>query len=324
MRTWILTDGKIGDDVPCLGLAERLGLSAEMRRVRPRAPWVWAMPWGPIDPAEAPDRPDSPLAPPWPDLVIAAGRRSVPYLRQVRRHSPRTLTVFIRDPRTGAGTADIIWVPEHDRLRGPNVLVSPASPHRISPERLDFARNHPPPALAALPAPRVAVLLGGDSRHHRFTPADIDRLTHHLEALVRQGGRLMITASRRTPPALRARAFDMACSNGGYAWDGEGDNPYIPMLALADIIVVTADSTNMLGEAAATGTGIYVFEPSGGHPKINRMVAQLQQHGAIRELNGKLEPFSCSPLDSTPILADAVRTALRTRGIALPPNEGHP
>ncbi|GGE42160.1 hypothetical protein GCM10007276_19320 [Agaricicola taiwanensis] len=318
LTAWIVTDGKAGDEAPCLGLAEQLRLDPSLHRVAPRAPWVWLMPWGPIDPRDHPDNPKSPIAAPFPDLLIAAGRRSVAYLRYVRKASGgRTFTVMLRDPRTGAGTADLLWVPEHDPLRGANVVVTPTSPHRISPERLADARRNPPQPLAAITAPRVAVLLGGNSRHHSFTASDIDRLTEHLTELTVRGYSLMVTASRRTPATLRERVFTLALRTGGFAWHGNGENPYTSMLALADIIVATADSTNMIGEAAATGTGIYVFEPGGGHSKITRLLARLREMGVLRRLEGKPEPFSYSPVDSTPVIADAVRKRLAARGMMI-------
>ena len=43
--TWVLTDGKAGDELQALSVTEALGLSAEVRRVRPRAPFTWLMPW---------------------------------------------------------------------------------------------------------------------------------------------------------------------------------------------------------------------------------------------------------------------------------------
>lgn len=71
------------------------------------------MPRGPVDPREAPGRPGSPLRPPWPDLVVASGRRAVAYLRAVKRASGgRCFTVFLKDPRTGPGAADIVWAPD--------------------------------------------------------------------------------------------------------------------------------------------------------------------------------------------------------------------
>ncbi|WP_442881052.1 ELM1/GtrOC1 family putative glycosyltransferase [Bosea sp. (in: a-proteobacteria)] len=114
---WVLTDGKAGDEVQCLGVAERLGLAPEIRRVSPGRPWSWLMPRGPIDPREGPDRPGSPLRPPFPDIAIASGRRAVAYLRALKKASNgRSFTVFLKDPRTGATAADLIWVPQHDRL----------------------------------------------------------------------------------------------------------------------------------------------------------------------------------------------------------------
>ena len=85
----------------------------------------------------------------------------------------------------------------------------------------------------------------------------------------------MATASRRTPPPLREAL--VALDDGATAASsgtGRGENPYLALLALADAIVVTADSANMVGEAAATGAPILVFEPSGGHPKLAAFLAR--------------------------------------------------
>ena len=308
---WVLTDGKAGDESPCLGLVEAMGLAPEVRRVAPRALFSGLMPHGPIDPAEAPGRAGSPIAPPFPDLLVASGRRAVPYLRAVKRASGgRTFTVFLKDPRTGPGTADLIWVPEHDRLRGRNVIATPTSPHRISPARLAAARAAPDPRVAALARPRVAVLAGGDSRHHRFAPDDVARLSGGLRALAEAGASLAVTLSRRSPPVLREALAALAVPPRHFLWDGTGENPYVSLLAGADAIVVSADSTNMVGEAAATGTPVLVFEPSGGHRKIAAFLDGLRRHGAVRPFAGRLEAFAYQPLDTTVEIARAVAVAL--------------
>jgi mitochondrial fission protein ELM1 len=305
---WVLTDGKAGDELQCLGVAERLAAAPEVRRVKPRKPWAWLMPRGPIDPREAPDRPGSPLRPPFPDIAIASGRRAVAYLRALKKASNgRTFTAFLKDPRTGPGTADLIWVAGHDRLRGDNVLVTATSPHRLTPQKLAAARAAPPPAIAALPCPRVAVLVGGDSRHHRFTSADSERFTAQLEELAGSGARLMGSPSRRTSASLAAAVSTVFARHGGWWWDGAGDNPYLAFLANADAIVVTADSTNMIGEATAAGVPVLVFEPQGGHPKITALIEALQRQGVVHRFCGRLEGAPYEPIDSTPIIADAIR-----------------
>jgi uncharacterized protein len=321
IASWVLTDGKAGDELQCLAVAEALGLTPEIRRIRPRAPFTWAMPRGPIDPRERPGAHNSPLAPPFPDLVFASGRRAVPYLRFVKTASGgRSFTVFLKDPRTGPKTADLIWAPDYDRIRGPNVVTTPTPPHRVSAARLAAARAAPDPRLAGLPHPRVAVLAGGKSQHHRFTNADIGRFLAHLHDLARSGASLMITASRRTPEPLGRALVRLAGEYGGYFWDGSGDNPYIPLLALADAIVVTADSANMVGEAAATGTPILLFEPTGGHRKLRVYLAGLKAYGAVHALDGRLEGERYEPLDSTQIVARTVLDGLarHRRALGLP------
>ncbi|MCV9935714.1 mitochondrial fission ELM1 family protein [Boseaceae bacterium BT-24-1] len=304
---WVLTDGKAGDEVQCLGVAERIGVIPEIRRINPGRPWSWLMPRGPIDPREASDRPGSPIRSPFPDIAIASGRRAVAYLRAVKKASNgATFTVFLKDPRIGTGAADLIWVSEHDRLRGTNVLVTITSPHRLAPKALAAARAAPPPELAALPPPRAAVLVGGDSRHHRFRPEDVERFARQLGALASSGVALMGSRSRRTPPALDAAIAEVFRRHGGWWWDGSGANPYVPLLANADAIVTTADSTNMIGEAAATGAPILVFEPHGGHGKLAKFLEALKRHGAVHHFQGKLEGSRYEPLDSTGTIAAAV------------------
>lgn len=305
---WVLTDGKSGDEGPCLALVAALGLTADRRRISPRR-FFAAL--GVVDPRERPSRLAGPVAGPCPDVVIASGRRAVPYLRAIKQASGgRTYTVFLKDPRGASSIADLIWVPEHDGLRGPNVVATLTGPHAASPERLDAARQDPDPRLSGLKAPRAAILAGGDSRHHRFTTGDIGRLLLSLQQLAESGVALMITPSRRTPEALRIGLEALARDHGGFFWDGSGSNPYLGMLALADAVVVTTDSANMLGEAAATGRPILTFAPSGGHPRLDCMLQALDVRGITRPFNGKLEGGRYPPLDATPQIADAIAVGL--------------
>lgn len=318
---WVLTDGKAGDEMQALSVAEALGLAPQIRRVKPRAPFVWLMPWGPVDPRERPSAAGSPIAPPFPDLLIASGRRAVAYLRFVKRASGgRTFTVFLKDPRTGPKTADFLWSPDYDRLRGENVLTTTTPPHRVSASRIAAGRANPDPRLAALPCPRVAVLVGGPSRHHRFTDADIARLIGHLRTVAEGGAGLMVTVSRRTPPALRDALAGLCERHGGFFWDGAGENPYVSMLALADFIVATADSFNMVGEAAATGRPVLVFSPTGGHPKLDRFIESLTRQGIVHPFEGALVGEPYAPLNSTPRIAAAIaeRLARHRRALGLP------
>ena len=308
------------------GIAERLGLAPDARIVAPRAPYVWGMPltwrWPAlaIDPAEAPGVASGPLAAPFPDLVIASGRRAAPYLPAIKRASHgRTFTAFLKDPRASPRIADFLWVPEHDRLRGANVMATLLSPHRVTPEALAAARAAPRPEIARLPAPRVAVLLGGNSRDFAFSHADCRRFAGALRTLAESGVGLMATASRRTPADLADAVRACVEASDGWFWDGSGENPYLALLACADALVVTADSVNMTGEALATGKAIHLFRPEGGSRKIDHFLGRLSAMQVVRPFSGAFEACTYAPMDATPAIAIEIARRYRAFRTRTPP-----
>lgn len=202
--------------------------------------------------------------------------------------------------------ADLIWVPAHDGRRGPNVLVTPTSPHTITGQSLAVARRAVRRDLADLPRPRVAVLLGGPSGRIRFTEAEIALFVDRLRGLAQSGAGLMVTPSRRTPPAFLVAVREALAGSSAWIWDGEGDNPYLEMLALADAFVVTGDSMNMIGEAAVTGRPIHVAIPNSLRPRHRRAIEALQELGAVVEFFGQLESHAYEPLNATPDIVRAV------------------
>lgn len=321
LPAWIITDGSAGMDVQALGLAQALGLDVHIKHVAPSAPWRHAAPWGPADPKDRIGRPDSALfAPPWPAVCIATGRASAPYIRAIRRKAgSQTYCIVLQDSKAGTGIADLIWVPEHDRLRGANVITTPTSPHGYSADLLSRLRAACPPEIAALPSPRVAVILGGKNKIYRFTDADDDRLQTALASLGALGASFLITPSRRSHQRLIRTVDEATANHPRILWDGHGSNPYPNFLAHADMFVVTADSVNMTGEACATGKPVYVFEPTGGSAKFSRFHEALRRTGATRLLPDRVQRFdkwSYEPLDSAgTIAAEVERRWLNRRGL---------
>ncbi len=315
---WIITDGKAGHDTQARGVADALGLVCEMKRIAPRGIFRWAAPWGPVDPRERFGRPESPFAPPWPEVAIAVGRLAIPYLRALKRAAGvRTFTIALEDARAGARVADFLWVPEHDPLRGPNVITTLTSPHNFPVSRLAELRQRRVPEIEALPAPRVTVILGGKNAVYKFTDADDARLEAALRSMAELGASFLITPSRRTHARL-IRAVESATRNSPrILWDGQGANPYPDFLAHGDVFVVTADSVNMTGEACATGRPVYVFTPSGGSAKFRRFHAALNAYGATRPLperfDGGIPQWSYAPLDSARTIAQEVERRWQRR-----------
>jgi hypothetical protein len=323
---WIVSDGKTGNDVQTRGVFDALGLEYQVKRVDPSGLWKMLSPYGPVSPAEGFGTAASQFHPPWPDFAIAVGRLTTPYIRRLKRLAGRrTYTVILQDPKVGTGVADLFWVPEHDTLRGPNVITTLTAPHSFTPARLAELRRSMPPEIAALPAPRVAVSLGGPDGNYRYTPAALARLAAALASLGALGAGLMITPSRRTPAevsqAVRAGTEGMR----RLFWDGAGDNPYPHFLAHADAFVAPADSVNMVGEACATGKPVFLFAPEGGAPKRARFHAALTRHGAIRPLPERFERFetwSYPALNSAETIAAEIARRWTKRSQMLGPAGG--
>lgn len=309
-KAWIITDGKAGMDVQARGVADALGLDYQMLRVEPQGVYRVMAPWGPVDRREQFGAPGSRFAPPWPRVAIATGRASIPYIRAIKKQAgPQTFTVVLQDPKSGPATADLIWVPAHDTRRGANVFTTLTAPHSFTADRLSALRSAVPEAIARLPEPRIAVVLGGKNGVYKFTDEDDARLCGALASLARLGASFLITPSRRTHQRL-IQAAEVATRNAPRIfWDGEGSNPYADFLAHADALIVTADSVNMTGEACATGKPVYVFEPSRGSAKFRRFHEALRGCGATRVLPAEftnLESWSYKPLDSAQLIAREV------------------
>ncbi len=316
-QAWVITDGAAGLVVQARGLAEALGLQTKFLQIAPRGIWKTLAPWAPVSPSERFGQSGSQFAPPWPDVAIASGRLAIPYIRALHRKAGlATYTIILQDPKASPKSADLIWVPAHDKRRGANVITTPTSPHSFGPKRLAALRAEMPTEIAALPGPRVAVILGGRTKTYPFPEADHNYLSGALASLGRLGASFMITPSRRSHPALIDAVVRATDGFPRLLWDGEGDNPYPNFLAHADVFVVTGDSTNMCGEAAATGRPIYVFEPAGGSAKFQRFHEGLQALGATRPLPeqiNELETWSYQPLDSTRVIADEIEKRFAQR-----------
>jgi mitochondrial fission protein ELM1 len=319
---WVFSDGKSGHEAQCLGVVEALGLAAEIKQVHPSGIYNWLAPWGPVSPYERFGKAGSRFAQPWPVFGFATGRTTIPYIRALhRRAGLATYTVILMDPHTGPNSADLIWVPEHDRRWGPNVLRTLAAPHCFPAARLQALRSSVPPDIAALPHPRVACLLGGPNGDYKYSDACERRLVQSVTALLDRGAGLMITASRRTPERLVSRLRQAVRDRRALFWDGSRQNPYPDFLAHADVFIITADTVSMACEAAATGRPIYIFSPSRGSAKFNRFHAGLAAYGATRPLPPPGEPLATweyEPLHSAEVIAAEIAKRWWRRAELLP------
>jgi mitochondrial fission protein ELM1 len=311
---WIITEGIAGSENQCLGVAEALGVTPVIKRIALRQPWKTLTPilggesewtFSPVS-----DK----IRAPWPDLVIASGRKSIAAARYIKRMAGnRVFTVYLQDPRISPSQFDLVAVPSHDRLRGPNVIVTTAAPNRVTPERLDEGLNDFADPFEDFPEPRVAVLIGGDSKAYKMTEAVTQKLAAQLHDLAtNMGASVFITTSRRTGKANEEIIDSVLADTNAWVWDQESDNPYFGFLAWADYILVTADSVSMMSEAATTGKPVYMIQLEGGAPRINAFHKTMIDRGILRIFEGVLEPWTYPPLNDAAFVAEEIKKRLKS------------
>ncbi|NFV80171.1 nucleoside-diphosphate sugar epimerase [Magnetospirillum aberrantis SpK] len=315
-EVWVLADDRAGNVGQCLGVAEALGRSFVVKSIRytrlARLPNV--LRGASLMGVTAESR--ASLAAPWPRLVIAAGRRTAPVARWIKRRCGARL-VQIMDPGFGGrGDFDLIAVPAHDGkgLTGGKVLTVTGAPHRVNSAKLTAAAEEWRARFAHLPRPWVGLIVGGTTKDRVFD-AGMARQLGERVAVLAAGGSVLVTTSRRTDEAAEAALLaTLPEPRFVHSWRAGGDNPYFGLLGLCDALVVTGDSVSMACEACASPAPVYLFAPPGFVvPKHARLHAQLYQRGLARPLEDgiHLKAWTHPPLNAA---ADIV-AAIRERGL---------
>ena len=285
LRVWALSGSRAGDRAQVLALAEALGWPFEEKRLRFN---YWrTLPNVLLGPSRLSlDREQSDaLGPPWPDLVIASGGRSAPVARWIRRRAPRDCRlVHVGRPWAPLKHFDlVVTTPQYGLPSRSNVLTNFLTLNRFSPASLSEAAALWAPRFAALPHPRIGIVVGGEARPYlldRDTARDLGLLVDRLAK--EQGGSLLVTTSRRTG-AQAAESLFAAVTRPAFVhrWSDSGDNPYLGLLAVADFLVVTGDSASMLSEACATLKPVYIFKlPE--RPDLRMTVARFMRGSGSR------------------------------------------
>lgn len=317
-RVWALADDRAGNQSQCLGVADALGLAYEVKELR-YGMWA-ALPNALLGAAFVglDEVSRARLTPPWPDLVIAAGRRTAPVARRIKRLAGgRCFLAQVMHPGAGAGEFDLIAAPRHDRPRsGANVVLITGAPHRLTRARLQAAAAEWRGRFDDLPKPWIALIVGGSTRRRWFTEAMARELAARASKMaLSAGGSLLVTTSRRTGAATEALLAAVNAPARVHRWGEDGDNPYVGYLALADAVIVTGDSASMCSEACATAAPVYIFAPPAlTIAKHARLHAELYEKGYARPLlgnpSGALEPWSHPPLNAAEDVAAAIRDRL--------------
>lgn len=318
---WVLADERIGNVNQCLGVAEALDFPFIRKNIAyTRFASLPNLLRGAsllgVDTSKS-----DPLTGPWPDVVLAAGRKTAPIARYIKRKSGRKcLTVQLMWPGYPLTGLDIIALPQHDtahhlpKTSKTVLLPTIGAAHRVTSTRLEAEAAHWLQEVAPFPAPRIAVLIGGATKNDSFTADHMLQMGAQLSQMATQaGGSLLVSTSRRTGSELvSALRQSITAPCYFHEWTPEGANPYFGFLGVSDAIVVTGDSMSMCSEACATGKPVYIFSPaeitSGKHLRLHQ---QLYALGFAKAFTGQWEAIApYTPLNVAGEIAAVIRERL--------------
>lgn len=231
--------------------------------------------------------PESP--PPAAEAIVVSGGRGFCYAVSLARRSGAKL-IYCGDPAPlPARWCDVVVSPQplpgHPGALGSGMLLTEISPQRIAGQG-DALRQRFAQTGGSLLA---ALLIGGDSRSHRYTAADWQALIDAVNHLGGQGWRWLLSTSRRTLPAVEARL--RAGIRADYLlqavwWHAEPARVLPAFLDAATLVLVTQDSLSMLSEAVAAGKPALALAPRQVLPSkvIESVLAPATDAGYLRRV----------------------------------------
>jgi mitochondrial fission protein ELM1 len=262
-RIWALLAERAGDNRQVEAIAASLPWPAEVKHLRWRA-GLGAR--GPrfratldhLDPLAA-----GSLTPPWPDLVLACGRRtSMAALALRDRSGGRSRVVVVGRPRGRLDQWDlIVSFPPYRLPAAPNLVRLGLPPGHLDPVAVREAAAAWGGRLGGLARPWHVALLGGTTGPFRLDQESARRL---VADAAEGAGTTFVLTSRRTPAGVAAALpAALPASARLYRWgDPEAAGAYLGVLARADRVFVTGDSVAMIVEAVRLGRPVTLLPPA--------------------------------------------------------------
>jgi hypothetical protein len=318
---WAISDGRAGIERQAQSLGHAIidiaGGNLNVVRLTPNGPQTLLPPRLWLDPIGAlPKQQQSIFNSQMPDIWIANGRRSIAYSLFIKKHFPNILTVQIQNPKVSPANFDFVVAPEHDRVLGNNVFETLGGLVYYSETEIKAAKAHLTECDAKK---RLIVILGGDSKTHKFTLKRATELLEILRSSLNMETKLRITTSRRTPPEIANLFRTFAKKNGCSFFENEqkdGPNPYLTWLSDATHAIITEDSANMLADAAFFELPINMVKLDGGSRKFNRLHNSFVQSGAARWLEGEIKHWRYESPNNVKKIAKAIVSKWQTRQIS--------
>jgi len=249
-------------------------------------------------------------------IVISCGRKSViSSIALKKRFGNQIFNIHIQNPKTSFKHFDLIISPEHDNIKGDNVLTTQGSIHYLT--KKEIVENSKYLQLDKEKKQIVAFIIGGPNKYYNYSEEQVHFIFNKVKTLFTPDKfKIVIIPSYRTPERIIKKAFNTFGFNH-HVVKRIDKKAYLSSLALADYIIVTCDSTSMISEAAVTGKPVYIamMKPNRSIRRFKSFYTQFKELGIIKELTDNIDSWSYDKLDEVNRIAPLIKEKMKKNGI---------
>ena len=312
LKALLLTQGMHGMVSQVEGLARALKLSFKHQKIKLKPIWNLIPPkFTPISENLLTEKfvCDS-------KVVISCGRKSViSSIALKKRFGHEIFNIHIQDPKVSFEHFDLIISPEHDNIKGDNVLKTKGAIHYLT--KKEIIDNSKYLNLDKEKKQIVAFILGGPNRYYKYSEEQIHYIFNKVKTLFSPDKfKIIIIPSYRTPERVIKKAYNTFNFNH-HVVKKIDKKAYLSSLSIADYIVVMCDSTSMISEAAFTGKPIYVamMKSNNISKRFKNFYTQFENLGITRELKDTVDNWSYDKLDEVNNIAPLIKQKMKSNGI---------
>jgi len=313
LKAILLTQGMHGMVSQVEGLAKALNLNFKHQNIKLKTFWNYIPPkFSPISENLVKEKfvCDS-------KVIISCGRKSViPSIALKKRLGSEIFTIHIQDPKVSFKHFDLIISPEHDNIKGDNVINTKGAIHYLTKKEIKENSNY----LDINPDKKkqiVSFIIGGPNKYYDYSDKELHKLFTKIKILFTPDKfKIVIIPSYRTPEEVIKKAYD-AFSSNHHVVKTVDKKAYLSSLAIADFMIVTCDSTSMISEAAITGKPVYIamMKPKKRNARFKKFYSELSNLGITKELNNAVENWSYESLNEVSRIAPLIKSRMKQNGI---------
>ena len=244
------------------------------------------------------------------DLIISCGRKSIiPSIHLKNTSNKKVFNIHIQDPKVNLDNFDFIVAPEHDAIKGQNVITTKGAIHYLTENEINENKDYLNSFIKKDHREVWALILGGPTKYYDYSKKNMKHIFSILYKLLQKHDfQLVVIPSMRTP----INTIDYAKEYFGESHTiikNVDKKAYLSALAISKNIIVTCDSSSMISEAALTGKPIYIAEiPTKiDDYRFRRFRELFAKLNIVKNLDEKVEIWNYETLDETNRIATEIK-----------------